>query len=59
MAAKLRLVTGRERNTEPVEDVQEDRYQFPAHQEIWEVSCEPEQTGPPQPTMSDDRRRAS
>jgi hypothetical protein len=59
MAAKLRLVTGRERDTEQVDDVQEDRYQFPADREVWEVSCEPEQTGPPQPTMASDRRRAS
>ena len=59
MAAKLHLVKGSERKTEELRLSGEDRYRFPAHEEIWEVSCEPDRIEPRNPHLTDDRRRAS
>jgi hypothetical protein len=59
MPAKLHLVKGLDREKEELGVCREDRYRFPAHEEIWETSCEPDRAEPPQPKMTDDRRRAS
>jgi hypothetical protein len=59
MAAKLHLVKGRNRETEELWIGRDDRYRFPEHEEIWEVSCEPDRNEPPRPELTDNRRQAS
>jgi len=57
MQRKLHLVreADRERGRPAVAD--EERYRYPAHEEIWEVSCE--EWDDDKPTLRTDRRRAS
>jgi hypothetical protein len=59
MAARLHLVKGRGGKTEELRIGREDRYRFPAQEEVWEVSCEPDRTEPPRPDVTDERRQAS
>jgi hypothetical protein len=59
MRAKLHLVKGRERETEELRIGREDRYRFPAREDVWEVSCEPDRIEPRRPKLTDDRRQAS
>jgi hypothetical protein len=57
MQPKLRLV--REVPHERVQSAAgEDRYRYPAHEDVWEVSCE-ECEEDEKPTLTNDRRRAS
>jgi hypothetical protein len=58
MHPKLRLVRDpHKRETARVEE--EDRFRYPARDEIWEVSCEGEWDGEEKPTRGRDQRRAS
>jgi hypothetical protein len=59
MAAKLHLVKNRGRETEELQFAHEDRYRYPAHEEVWEVSCEPDRVQKPRQKLTEDRRRAS
>jgi hypothetical protein len=59
MRAKLHLVKRLGHETEELNVGREDRYRFPAHEEVWEVSCEPDRNEPLRPKLTDDHRRAS
>jgi hypothetical protein len=60
MTAKLRLVRGSERQSDEIAADREDCYRYPAHDEVWEVSCEPNEREPRRKQkLTDDRRRAS
>ena len=59
MQPKLRLVRESTHPREQGSASREDRYRYPAHEEIWEISCEPEQDEEEQPPLTGDRRRAS
>ena len=63
MAANLHLVKGIERDNEanasPRGRVREERFRYPAEEEIWEVSCEPDRAERPKPRLVHDSRRAS
>ena len=58
MQPKLRLVREFSHPREQGRVSREDRYRYPTHEEVWEVSCESEQDEE-RPPVSDDRRRAS
>ena len=59
MAPKLRLIRDVSRDREGTGTAQEDQYRYPAHEEIWEVSCGPDRSEGEKPTLTSDRRRAS
>ena len=60
MASKLYLAKGVERDFRTMAPLREDRYRYPASEEVWEVWCEPDKKkGRREPTQSNDTRRAS
>jgi hypothetical protein len=59
MQTKLRLVRDTNEVRERASAVQEDRYRYPAHEEIWEVSCGSDRQDKAKPTLVPDHRRAS
>jgi hypothetical protein len=59
MAAKLRLVKSLARDFKTLAPVREDRFRYPAHEEVWEVSCEPDRSDRRRPITRQDSRRAS
>jgi len=63
MAANLHLVKGIERDIEAdastTTRIREERFRYPAEEEIWEVSCEPDRADRPKPRLVHDSRRAS
>jgi hypothetical protein len=57
MQTKLRLVREMSQPRERGNDTREDRYRYPAREEIWEISCEPEeQNEHERPPLTGDRR---
>jgi hypothetical protein len=59
MRVALHLIKGTERRTEEFRPEREERFRYPAHEEIWEVSCEPDLMEDPRPKLRQDRQRAS
>ena len=63
MAANLHLVKGLERNIEAdastTTRIREERFRYPAEEEIWEVSCEPDRADRRKSRLVQDSRRAS
>jgi len=59
MQSKLRLVHDSDEKRERAGAEPEVRYRYPAHDEIWEVSCETEWEDDQKPTRARDERRAS
>jgi len=57
MQRKLRLVTDADRERVRPAAADEERYRYPAHEEVWEVSCEDRDDE--KPALTNDRRRAS
>lgn len=58
MAAKFQWVPEREPDRNRLGSETEDRYRYPAPEEIWEVSCEPDRREREQ-KCAENRRRAS
>ena len=62
MAPNLHLVKGSERGSEAdgsTTRMREERFRYPADEEIWEVSCEPDRAERRKPRLVHDSRRAS
>jgi hypothetical protein len=59
MEPKLRLVRNSNQDGVRAGAVQEDQYRYPPHDEIWEVSCEPERERDEKPALTTHKRRAS
>jgi len=59
MQPKLRLVRESHLERERAEAEEEDRYRYPPHEEVWEVSCGSEWENDEKPTRTNDQRRAS
>jgi len=58
MQPKLRLVREFSQPRERASAPREDRFRYPAHEEIWEVSCGPDGEEEERPTLANDQRRA-
>ena len=58
MQRKLRLVREVRQESERALAPAEDQYRYPAHEDVWEVSCE-EWDEDDKPALTNDRRRAS
>jgi len=56
MQPKLRLVREFSQPRERGNDSREDQYRYPAREEIWEISCEPEQDEDERAPLTGDRR---
>jgi hypothetical protein len=56
MAAKLHLVKGIERDYKTMAPSREERFRYPADEEIWEVSCEPDRAERRKKVGQDERR---
>jgi len=58
MHRKLRLVKDDRHDSERAASSSEEQYRYPAHEEVWEVSCEPAWADK-KPVLTGNRRRAS
>ena len=58
MSRKLHLVRDVRHDREKAVSSSEEQYRYPAREETWEVSCEPEWEDE-KPDLTGDRRRAS
>ena len=58
MHRKLRLVRDVRDDRDRAVSSSEEQYRYPAHEEIWEVSCEPDWEDE-KPAVTGNRRRAS
>ena len=58
MPRKLRLVRDVRHDRERAASSSEEQYRYPAQDEVWEVSCEPDWEDE-KPTLTNNRLRAS